>query len=715
MRQCLRSYILEKLLPKTSIGGCNSSVQPTHNGHTIPPDASRIIQHNLGLETDPSREERQESYNFNNAFEDEPSTRSTPRRQKVATVRSYSFPHTDAPTPKPSSLHHTTHSRDPSATLACEPKRIFKPLEEYIIKAFTSFDSINSSFTSHTCPELLQRKPEPSRRPANSKPATNIPRDEAPSEDDFIPDIDPKMLLLGDVAENGSWWTGGRPHTLPARQTPRGQPESHSSMTTTMKTPNINWDDLDSWYSLIINAAQDWLTVYEEVCTESNTNTQAQKSLQVLEQELLQGQLHTQRVLLKATESLLKRPGRPIKDPYDLRFLLLLLQNPLLQSDVKPFYGIMQPEQVQDTVSRPIPFNANKLPTSGLLSGQHSGIIKRIIGLISNASAENHNRLITWFANFGDWRFGRTKDLISGFLSYRLLRQIDKKHPTEIDITAGLIPEMRSGRSTAGSYLHDEIRSVGPSRKEPEQKIAYTEDWQTRAASRVLALLFAANNSPGVKYGHSTVSGVSIAAVGSTRAYGHSGGQILPISHFYNSIIDFADLVSDFESWESKRTTFSFCQYPFLMSIWAKTKILEHDTRRQMQMKARDAFLDSIMTNKNVKQYLSLNVRRDCLVEDSLAAVSEVIGSGSEDVKKALRITFRGEEGIDGGGLRKEWFLLLVREVFNPDHGKCDSLMHGQATRLANSSLLQAYFYTMKIPSTAISTHQHSKHQTSSS
>jgi len=57
------------------------------------------------------------------------------------------------------------------------------------------------------------------------------------------------------------------------------------------------------------------------------------------------------------------------------------------------------------------------------------------------------------------------------------------------------------------------------------------------------------------------------------------------------------------------------------------------------------------------------------LVDDSLKAVSEVIGSGSEDIKKGLRIVFKGEEGLDAGGLKKEWFLLLVREVFNPEHG----------------------------------------------
>jgi E3 ubiquitin-protein ligase HECTD2 len=39
------------------------------------------------------------------------------------------------------------------------------------------------------------------------------------------------------------------------------------------------------------------------------------------------------------------------------------------------------------------------------------------------------------------------------------------------------------------------------------------------------------------------------------------------------------------------------------------------------------------------------------------------------DLKKLLRIEFVGEEGVDAGGLRKEWFLLLVRSLFDPQYG----------------------------------------------
>ena len=39
------------------------------------------------------------------------------------------------------------------------------------------------------------------------------------------------------------------------------------------------------------------------------------------------------------------------------------------------------------------------------------------------------------------------------------------------------------------------------------------------------------------------------------------------------------------------------------------------------------------------------------------------------DLKKKLRVTFVGEHGLDMGGLTKEWFLLLIREIFLSDYG----------------------------------------------
>jgi E3 ubiquitin-protein ligase HECTD2 len=39
------------------------------------------------------------------------------------------------------------------------------------------------------------------------------------------------------------------------------------------------------------------------------------------------------------------------------------------------------------------------------------------------------------------------------------------------------------------------------------------------------------------------------------------------------------------------------------------------------------------------------------------------------DLKKKLKVTFTGEPGLDMGGLTKEWFLLLIRQIFQPEYG----------------------------------------------
>lgn len=38
------------------------------------------------------------------------------------------------------------------------------------------------------------------------------------------------------------------------------------------------------------------------------------------------------------------------------------------------------------------------------------------------------------------------------------------------------------------------------------------------------------------------------------------------------------------------------------------------------------------------------------------------------DIQRRFIIAFDQEEGIDAGGLTKEWFLLISKEIFNPDY-----------------------------------------------
>lgn len=45
------------------------------------------------------------------------------------------------------------------------------------------------------------------------------------------------------------------------------------------------------------------------------------------------------------------------------------------------------------------------------------------------------------------------------------------------------------------------------------------------------------------------------------------------------------------------------------------------------------------------------------------------MGKSSEELKKSLRVIFVGEEGVDAGGLQKEFFQLLIRNLFDVRYG----------------------------------------------
>jgi E3 ubiquitin-protein ligase HECTD2 len=222
----------------------------------------------------------------------------------------------------------------------------------------------------------------------------------------------------------------------------------------------------------------------------------SQAVLQDIEALILAGQEHAQRALLKASETILKRPGRRLTDPQDLRFLLIVAANPLLYATQTLYRGKFQPASVASSPSGASPRG------SGPTSGKHSVIIKRIVGLMSNTTPECHNHLVAWFARYLEPTFVQTKDMVAGFLAYRLIRQNEKKYEAQIDYTGGLIPNV--GPSHSAASLHAALgHTPRPSKKQQEKKkrVVYQEDWQIKAAAQVLGLLFAANNMVHVRRG----------------------------------------------------------------------------------------------------------------------------------------------------------------------------------------------------------------------
>nr|XP_029521090.1 E3 ubiquitin-protein ligase HUWE1-like isoform X16 [Oncorhynchus nerka] len=62
------------------------------------------------------------------------------------------------------------------------------------------------------------------------------------------------------------------------------------------------------------------------------------------------------------------------------------------------------------------------------------------------------------------------------------------------------------------------------------------------------------------------------------------------------------------------------------------------------------------------KEDMAVHVRRDHVFEDSYR---ELHRKSPEDMKNRLYIVFEGEEGQDAGGLLREWYMIISREMFN--------------------------------------------------
>lgn len=490
--------------------------------------------------------------------------------------------------------------------------------------------------------------------------------------------LDAKTLLLGDFAENGMWWAGGaRTERSSSQRVGSASLEGTSGERISMKSPRINWKELHEWYKTILTAGRSWRrSLNSSKLGKSSSLSERMRNDEGLQQQIdddfRDASSHLQRTLLKATENLLRRPGRPLKKASECRFLLILLANPLLYPQ-GPEYSIwpirtseelspnknkdsthLQPQAVSSvqgpTISRP----SSARHKSGNLTS-YSGITKRILGLLANLPGECHQRLVAWLSRFTEARLRKLVDLVGSFVTYRLSRQHGRKRSQSHDSNGGLVPSLSDAGMSSSAQLHAAL-GITSSQKSPEDKadtVVYSEDWQIKAAARVMSLLFSANNSADLRPHHMNEQDADTESTSPMSVAHHRAskyGQVLPTSAFYNTLLDYSDLIADFETWESRKGKFSFCQYPMFLSIWAKIRIMEHDARRQMEIKAREAFFDSIMNRKAVSQFLVLKVRRDCLVEDSLRGVSEVVGTGQEEIKKGLRIEFLNEEGIDAGG-----------------------------------------------------------------
>lgn len=71
----------------------------------------------------------------------------------------------------------------------------------------------------------------------------------------------------------------------------------------------------------------------------------------------------------------------------------------------------------------------------------------------------------------------------------------------------------------------------------------------------------------------------------------------------------------------------------------------------------------------NVPNKIEIKVRRNTILEDSYRQIHSIPSNKVDTLKTKLWIEFDGEVGLDYGGVAREWFYLLSKEMFNPYYG----------------------------------------------
>jgi hypothetical protein len=88
-------------------------------------------------------------------------------------------------------------------------------------------------------------------------------------------------------------------------------------------------------------------------------------------------------------------------------------------------------------------------------------------------------------------------------------------------------------------------------------------------------------------------------------------------------------------------------------------RVLDFDNKRSW-------FKQQIVKKGQPRPSLSIHVRRAHIFEDSFHAI---MGRSGDEVKYGrLSIKFHEEEGLDAGGVTREWFAVLSRQMFDPNY-----------------------------------------------
>lgn len=105
----------------------------------------------------------------------------------------------------------------------------------------------------------------------------------------------------------------------------------------------------------------------------------------------------------------------------------------------------------------------------------------------------------------------------------------------------------------------------------------------------------------------------------------------------------------------------SFLKHHWLYDAGSKAKILEFFSKIEQEQ----TIVQTVWGGRG-SPYLILQVRRDNIIQDTFQHLQR---QAQTSLRKPLKVKFIGEQGVDEGGVKKEFFQILVRTLFDEKFG----------------------------------------------
>lgn len=117
-------------------------------------------------------------------------------------------------------------------------------------------------------------------------------------------------------------------------------------------------------------------------------------------------------------------------------------------------------------------------------------------------------------------------------------------------------------------------------------------------------------------------------------------------------------------------TVFSFLGNPFFLVLAKKNLGLYYDNKIKMMRERRNNIMLSLIEGRMPTPYFKIRLSRLNLLTEALSLIELQEQENPATLRKQLFVEFENEQGIDQGGVSKEFFQLAIDELLNKGFSK---------------------------------------------